>query len=69
VDYQSGPTSPCINVCILDAGRCAGCGRTIDEIAGWGRMSALERWAVVARLETVRAAEARTLTVAGATAR
>ena len=27
--------SPCINVCKLEAGLCAGCFRTIDEIARW----------------------------------
>ncbi len=49
---QAAPTSPCINVCVLDAGRtCSGCGRTLDEIAGWGRMSAAEQWQVIARLE------------------
>lgn len=37
---------------MLDASRtCVGCGRTIDEIARWGRMSAAEQWQVVARLE------------------
>jgi predicted Fe-S protein YdhL (DUF1289 family) len=41
-----------MNVCVLDAGRvCVGCRRTLDEIATWGRMSAAEQWAVVARLE------------------
>ncbi|MFO1408502.1 MAG: DUF1289 domain-containing protein [Steroidobacteraceae bacterium] len=51
-----GPPSPCINVCVLDsARRCTGCGRTIDEIAGWGRMNANQRWAVIARLEAERA--------------
>jgi len=32
--------SPCIDVCRMDAGSglCAGCWRTIDEIAGWSRM-------------------------------
>lgn len=32
--------SPCINVCRMDAasGLCAGCARTIDEIAAWGRL-------------------------------
>lgn len=32
--------SPCVNVCRMDAptGWCEGCLRTIDEIAGWGRM-------------------------------
>ena len=45
------PASPCVNVCILDAARnCTGCGRTIDEIARWGQMSAAEQWQVIARL-------------------
>jgi uncharacterized protein len=50
-----GPISPCINVCVLDGqGVCQGCLRTIDEIAGWGRMSAAEQWGVMARLERAR---------------
>lgn len=49
---RPGPVSPCMNVCVLDAQRtCIGCRRTLDEIARWGRMSAAEQWAVVARLE------------------
>jgi uncharacterized protein len=52
---QAGPTSPCMNICVLDATRvCTGCGRTLDEIARWGRMSAAEQWAVIARLEGLR---------------
>ena len=52
-----GPPSPCINVCVLDeTQRCTGCRRTLAEIAGWGRMNAHQRWAVVARLEAERAA-------------
>jgi uncharacterized protein len=55
----AGPASPCINVCVLDATRrCTGCGRTLEEIAGWARMSASERWAVIARLDAARAAGA-----------
>ena len=27
--------SPCINVCKMEAGLCAGCFRTLDEIACW----------------------------------
>ena len=47
----AGPVSPCINVCVLDERDvCRGCLRTIDEIGGWGRMSAAEQWAVVDRL-------------------
>ena len=51
-----GPASPCINVCVLDAGNCCtGCGRTVVEIARWGRMNPDEQWAVLARLERARA--------------
>lgn len=36
--------SPCIGICALDAsGRCCGCFRTLDEIAGWSGMSDDER--------------------------
>ena len=30
--------SPCIKVCVMDGALCLGCGRTLDEIAGWGSM-------------------------------
>ena len=44
--------SPCVRVCIVDgpSGYCLGCGRTIDEIAGWSRMSDAERSRVMAEL-------------------
>jgi predicted Fe-S protein YdhL (DUF1289 family) len=52
---QAGPASPCMNVCVLDKSRtCIGCGRTLDEIARWARMSAAEQWQVLARLEQLR---------------
>ncbi|HJZ43192.1 MAG TPA: DUF1289 domain-containing protein [Hyphomicrobiaceae bacterium] len=37
--------SPCINVCVIDADTrlCAGCGRSIEEIAGWAAMTDGER--------------------------
>ena len=36
--------SPCIGVCTLRSdGLCAGCLRTVDEIAAWSRMSDAER--------------------------
>jgi hypothetical protein len=53
--------TPCINVCVLEAatGLCAGCGRSLDEIARWSTMSADERRRIMARLaELRRAAEA-----------
>jgi monothiol glutaredoxin len=48
------PPSPCIKVCVLTGSRCSGCWRTIDEIAGWGAMSAEQQWAVIAALENRR---------------
>lgn len=56
--------SPCVKICTLDtqAGVCRGCGRTLDEIAGWVRMSVAERKRVMdelpARLAARRPAEA-----------
>ena len=44
--------TPCIDVCEMDgaSGLCLGCGRTIDEIAGWSEMSPEERGAIMAVL-------------------
>lgn len=49
---MSSPSSPCVGVCTIDApsGLCSGCGRTIDEIVGWGGLSPGERVAVMAAL-------------------
>ena len=40
--------SPCLSVCCMDpaSALCEGCGRTIDEIAGWSRYSPQARRAV-----------------------
>jgi predicted Fe-S protein YdhL (DUF1289 family) len=62
----SRPASPCINVCVLDAAQtCTGCGRTIDEIASWGRMSAAEQWRVIDRLERARSTQTAAAAAAG----
>ena len=44
--------SPCIAVCIIDpkSRLCFGCGRTLPEIARWGRMDPDERRAIMAEL-------------------
>lgn len=44
--------SPCTLVCTMDGktGWCYGCGRTIDEIAGWSMLSFDARRAVRAAL-------------------
>jgi hypothetical protein len=49
--------SPCTSVCTLDpaTGWCAGCLRTIDEIAAWGSLDGAARRAVWKRLPARRA--------------
>ncbi|MGE3993105.1 DUF1289 domain-containing protein [Pseudorhodoplanes sp.] len=44
--------TPCLKICVLEPGSrlCRGCGRTIDEIAGWGTMSGSERHRIMALL-------------------
>ena len=52
IDFDTaapGPApSPCISLCEMDAktGLCAGCQRTIDEIAAWGSATEEERRAI-----------------------
>jgi predicted Fe-S protein YdhL (DUF1289 family) len=50
--------SPCINVCRIDAvsGLCAGCRRTLDEIAAWSRLDDARKRIVWAQLARRRAA-------------
>ena len=44
--------TPCTKVCTIDprCGLCAGCGRTLDEIARWSVFSDRERAAIMAAL-------------------
>lgn len=46
------PASPCRNRCQMDAasGLCAGCARSLDEIANWSRLDAPAKRAVLAQL-------------------
>ena len=41
--------TPCIKVCVVDgqSGHCLGCGRTLNEIAKWARLSDVERDQVI----------------------
>jgi predicted Fe-S protein YdhL (DUF1289 family) len=52
--------SPCINVCVIDAGTglCAGCSRSLDEIARWAAMTDPERQRIMRELPS-RHAQAR----------
>ncbi|MGJ4949891.1 DUF1289 domain-containing protein [Bradyrhizobium sp. HKCCYLS20291] len=46
--------TPCIAVCMIDPKTklCFGCGRTLPEIAAWGRLSRDERLALMDGLPT-----------------
>jgi uncharacterized protein len=46
------PASPCINICQMHeaTGWCAGCLRTLDEIADWSRMNEAQKGVVWLRL-------------------
>lgn len=52
--------SPCTKVCTMDprSSLCAGCGRTLDEIARWGSLSETERRRIMAELPQRREARA-----------
>ena len=45
-------SSPCTGICTIDpaCGLCLGCGRSVDEIVAWGRLSEPERRAIMAEL-------------------
>jgi len=49
---MNGPSTPCIKICVIDPASklCEGCGRTLQQIAQWGRLSEAERLAIMARL-------------------
>jgi predicted Fe-S protein YdhL (DUF1289 family) len=49
---ERAPVSPCVGVCTLDPAThfCIGCGRTIEEIAQWPRLSVEEKRRVIAEL-------------------
>lgn len=46
------PLTPCVNICVIhsEAGICAGCYRTREEIAIWGRLSNEARRAIMDEL-------------------
>lgn len=52
MDAPAQISTPCINVCMVSGmtGLCEGCGRTLAEIAQWGRLSEPERKAIMAEL-------------------
>lgn len=52
-DPKLDPGSPCINVCQLDhaSGLCAGCKRTMTEIAHWAQFDAEQKLRVLKDLD------------------
>jgi len=54
---RSGIESPCVKICMIhpEAGLCAGCLRTRDEIAMWSRYSDAERAGIMEALPERRA--------------
>jgi predicted Fe-S protein YdhL (DUF1289 family) len=56
-EESAAVASPCVSICVIDAptGLCAGCYRTLDEIAGWIDFSTVERRALLAVLAERRA--------------
>lgn len=48
-----GVPSPCRSVCRMDPAKalCEGCWRSIEEIAGWGRMADAQKLVVWERIE------------------
>lgn len=44
--------TPCVKVCVVDgeSGLCLGCYRKLSEVAGWARLSDLERAAIMTEL-------------------
>lgn len=44
--------TPCVKVCVVDgeSSLCLGCFRTLEEIAGWSRLTPEHRAAVMAEL-------------------
>lgn len=54
------PPSPCLGICIMDprTRQCRGCLRTVEEIARWYEATPAEKRAIIAMLETRRAAVA-----------
>ncbi len=49
---RSEVESPCVKLCVVhpEARICVGCFRSIEEIAGWSRMTPEERRAIMAEL-------------------
>ena len=61
---MSAPASPCRNLCGIDelSGECAGCSRTLEEIAAWSGMSASEKARVLARIDSKQKKESSEMT-------
>ena len=52
IEHPMAMSTPCIGVCTIEprSGLCLGCGRTLPEVARWGRISEEERLAIMTTL-------------------
>ena len=44
--------TPCVKLCKVSDGKCLGCGRTLDEIRLWSRLTESERDTIIERLKS-----------------
>ena len=59
-DRERYPASPCVSICTLDEAEiCLGCGRTLEEIAGWSTYSKERQWQIIDDLPRRDAANSR----------
>ncbi|MEZ5815709.1 MAG: DUF1289 domain-containing protein [Hyphomicrobiaceae bacterium] len=51
-----GIETPCVGICNLDArsGLCIGCGRSLEQIAGWARLAPERRREIMDEIESRR---------------
>ncbi|RLQ88106.1 DUF1289 domain-containing protein [Notoacmeibacter ruber] len=51
---MSPALTPCINICSIDdeSALCMGCGRSLAEIADWGKLKTSERRSIMIQLPT-----------------
>jgi predicted Fe-S protein YdhL (DUF1289 family) len=45
--------TPCIGLCKLNNGVCAGCGRTVEQITNWLKYTPEQRENIIKALDTV----------------
>lgn len=52
ISSRTRTCSPCRRVCRVQAGVCVGCGRTLDQIAKWSKMTDEEKIQIMESLNS-----------------